>query len=95
MNLEEFNRHARILGRKYVPDVLEEISKKGWIQASDLASYLHISTATAVNYLKELESIGVLKKKKVKGETGDVWRYNINKYDIVLETTIPDNLKKE
>ncbi|MGM0405684.1 MAG: hypothetical protein ACQEQM_06040 [Thermoplasmatota archaeon] len=94
MDLEEFNSHARILGRKYVPGVLKEISKKGWLQASDLSSYIHISTATAVNYLKELESIGVLKRKKVKGETGDVWKYDINKDNIVLETNISDNVNK-
>lgn len=94
MDLEEFNSHARILGRKYVPEVLKEISKKGWLQASDLSSYVHISTATAVNYLKELESIGVLKRKKVKGETGDVWKYDINKDNIVLETNISDNVNK-
>ena len=94
MDLGEFNRHARILGRKYVPEVLKEISKKGWIQASDLSSYIHISTATAVTYLKELESIVVLKRKKVKGETGDVWKYDINKDNIVLETNISDNVNK-
>lgn len=88
MDMEEFNSAARILGRKHVPAVLEEISKKKRIRASELASYTGICTATAVNYLTALESIGVLEKKKVKGETGDVWEYRLSSDKIVLETMI-------
>ncbi len=88
MDIEEFNHAARILGRKYVPAVIKEVSVKKNITASELASYIGICTATAVNYLSELEKIGVLKKKIVKGETGDVWEYRLTSDTITLETEI-------
>ncbi len=93
MDIEEFNHAARILGRKYVPAVLKEVSAKRNITASELASYIGICTATAVNYLTELEKIGVLKRRVVKGETGDVWEYQLASDTITLETEMDlDNM---
>lgn len=88
LELHEFNKAARILGRKYVPAVLEELSDHGWMKASDLSSYLKISTATVMNYLKELEEIDVLERREVKGATGPIWEYNLKKDSISIETEI-------
>ncbi len=86
--LDEFNEAARILGRKYVPELLEELSDGEWVKASDLAAYVDISTATAVSYLKDLKEIGVLEKRKKKGMTGQIKEFRLSSPDISLETKV-------
>ncbi len=88
MDLEEFNHTARILGRKHVPAVLRKISHKGTMKASDLASYIGITVATAVSYLNDLESIRILEKEQIQGETGEIWIYRIANRRITLTTEI-------
>ncbi len=88
MDLDDFNHTARILGRKHVPAVLRKISHKETIKASDLASYVGITVATAVSYLNDLESIGILEKEHVQGETGEIWIYCIANKEITLTTEI-------
>lgn len=88
MDLDDFNRSARILGKKYVPKILRELKKHGWMKASDLSSYLKISTATTVNYLKDLSNIGVLGCRETKGMTGDVKEYKLADEKIILKTDL-------
>ncbi len=90
MNLEEFNRAARILGRKHVPDMLIELKKKGWLKATEVSSYIGISPATAVSYLQDLESIDILEKRKIKGETGPIWEYRLPSQTVTIETEITE-----
>ncbi len=88
MELDEFNRSAKILGRKHVPSLLRELKKKGWSKASDLASYVGVTVATTVSYLEDLEDIGVLERRKAKGLTGEIWQYRLSSQHIELETDI-------
>jgi len=90
MNLEEFNRAARILGRKHVPNLLKELKKKNWLKATEVSSYIGITPATAVSYLKDLESLDVLEKREIKGETGPVWEYRLPSETISIETKITE-----
>ncbi|MFO7991781.1 MAG: hypothetical protein R6U61_05760 [Thermoplasmata archaeon] len=88
MELDEFNKSARILGRKHVPPLLSEVKKKGWSKASDLASYVGVTVATTVSYLEDLEDIGVLEKRRAKGLTGEIWQYRLRSDHIELETDV-------
>lgn len=88
MDLNEFNRSARILGKKYVPRILKELKKHGWMKASDLSSYLDISTATTVNYLKDMSNIGILECREKEAMTGIVKEYRLTDDKIILKTDL-------
>ncbi len=90
MNVDDFNRTAKILGKKYVPALLKELTKKNWVKANDVASYIGITTATAVNYLHNLAEIGLLEKRKIDGLTGEVWVYRLGTQKYSMELNIED-----
>ncbi len=90
MDLYEFNRAAKILGKKHVPSLIEELSKKNWVKANDVASYIGITTATAVSYLHDMAEVRLLDKKKMKGLTGDIWVYRLSKQHYSLELDIEE-----
>ncbi len=85
MDIKEFNRIAKIMGKKHVPEIISELKKKGWLKASDLSSYLSLSTATAVRYLKDMSDIDILKRRKVEGLTGEIWEYSIAEKRVIYE----------
>ncbi len=85
MYIEEFNECARILGKKHVPEVIRELMRKDWIKANELASYIGITTATAVTYLRSLSKVGLLDKRRAKGLTGKVWEYRLDLEEYCLK----------
>ncbi len=73
------------LAREYSVELLQELHLRGWSSASELAREMGIHVATAMRKLAELESLGLLDKRRRPGT--DIAEYRLTKprLEIVLD----------
>ncbi len=88
MHIHDFRSAARVLGKKEATDILQLLSRRAWVKASEAARELGIHTATAVKYLSSLAELGYVRTRKAKGKTREVVEYRLSSKTITLSVDL-------